>query len=354
VTAKYLHDGIFYAQGMTDVTSGAEKVVAEGLVGTPETVDVTYAHGGITGVNGHPKEVYESLANGFYYPSTPEQRETVIGSHRQAGEAYWEIDSAADLEAKWPKILASHPDLIKIFLTYSEGYTADSHVHPQLGKGLDPKLVPLITAFAHKAGLKVAAHVDTATDVHNALIGGVDELGHLPGYGIRAGDDLAIYRIADADIALMAKHHVPLQATASVYTDASTPPLDKAARQASQIDNLRRLKAAGVVILIASDHYGDDSTYEADYLQSLGLWSNLEMLRMWSVATPRDIFPHRQIGSLTPGCEASFLVLSGNPLEVWSASHAIVDRWKRGHHITPATEPAKPVATTKPVQTSTS
>jgi imidazolonepropionase-like amidohydrolase/thiol-disulfide isomerase/thioredoxin len=335
VTAKYLRDGIFYAQGMTDVTSGAAKVVAAGLVDTPETIDVTYAHGGLTAIDGHPKEVYESLANGFYYPSTPAQKEIVIGSHLQAGDAYWEVDSATDLAAKWPNILAVRPDLIKIYLSDSEEYAADSHMHPQLGKGRDPNLVPLITALAHRAGLRVAAHVDTATDVHVAVIGGVDELGHLPGYCMRAGDDPTRLRITDADVGLLARHHVAVQATAGIYTDDTTPPLDKAARRASQIDNLSRLQAAGVVILIGSDHYGEDSTHEADYLQSLGLWSNAEMLRMWSMSTPKSIFPRRKIAALQPEFEASFLILSNDPLKQWDASHSIVDRWKCGHHIVP-------------------
>lgn len=333
VVAKYLRDGIFYAQGMTDITRGAEAVVAAHLVNTARSVDVTYAHGGLTAVDGHPKEVYESIANGFYYPSTPEQRSLVINSHRLAGQAYWEIDSAADLEAKWPQILASKPDLIKIFLSNSEHYTPDSHRHPILGDGLDPALVPLITARAHAAGLKVAAHVDTAADYHFALVGGVDEMGHLPGYGIRASSDLTKFRISDADIALSAARHIKVQATAGIDVDANTPQRDLKARQSSQRDNLTRLKAAGVPILIGSDHYGEDSRHEADYLHSLGVWSNVELLRMWSVDTPQTIFPHRAIGELRPGYEASFLVLSANPLKHWSASHLIVDRWKQGVYI---------------------
>lgn len=335
VVAKYLGDGIFYAQGMTDITRGAEAVVAAHLVNTKQSVDVTYAHGGLTAVDGHPKEVYESIANGFYYPFTPEQRSLVMSSHLLEGQAYWEIDNAADLETKWPKILASKPDLIKIYLSNSEHYTQESHIHPVLGDGLDPALVPLITARAHAAGLKVAAHVDTAADYHVALLGGVDEMGHLPGYGIRASSNLAEFRISDADIALTAARHVKVQATAGIDVDTNTPAEDLKARQRSQRDNLIRLRSAGVPILVGSDHYGEDSRHEADYLYSLGIWSNLQLLRMWSVETPQTIFPHRNIGELKPGYEASFLVLSGNPLKDWSASHSIIDRWKQGMRIEP-------------------
>ncbi len=81
VTQRYLKDGIFYAQGMTDVLSGANAVAAVGLGDTPDTVDVTYAHGGLTGLDGHPKEVYESLALGFYYPASDAEKQQVRNSH---------------------------------------------------------------------------------------------------------------------------------------------------------------------------------------------------------------------------------------------------------------------------------
>ncbi len=346
LTAQYLRDGIFYAQGMTDTTTGAQEILAAHLVNTPTTVDVTYAHGGLTGINGHPKEVYESLANGFYYPATDAQRTLVLNGHKREGEAYWELATPADVEAAWPKILTAKPDLIKVYLVDSERFNPWNPAGPipppnELWKGIDPTLVPLIVQKAHAAHLKVAAHVDTAHDVHVALTAGVDELGHLPGYGMNAADDPARFNLADSDIALAARNHVRIQATAGIDVDEHTSAADLAARKASQTDNLRRLKAAGIPILIGSDHYGQDALHEADYLQSLNLWTNLDMLRMWSIQTPQTIFPHRKIAELKPGFEASFLVLSANPLEHWPATHAIIDRWKQGVHLLP-TPPATP------------
>ncbi len=249
------------------------------------------------------------------------------------------METPADLDTAWPKILAAKPDLIKIYLSDSEHWNPRSAIDPQLGRGLNPALVPLITVKAHAAGLKVAAHVDTATDFHIAVIGGVDELGHLPGYGIYAKEVTTKYRLSDEDIRLCAKRHVAVQATASLAVNERVPMDDLRVRERSQIDNLSRLKKAGVTILIGSDNYGSDSVHEADYLRSLGLWTNLEMLRMWSVTTPRIIFPKRRIGLLREGSEASFLVLSGNPLQEWSQTHHIVDRWKQGEHLLIAPAP---------------
>ena len=318
---------------MTEVYSGSLAVSAARMVNTPTTVDVTYAHGALTALQGHPKEVYESLLNGFYYPATDAQRTLVINSHLGSTQSYWEIDSPEDLAEKWPYILAGTPDLIKIILTGSENYKPELHLHPELGKGLDPALVPLIVARVHAAHLKIAAHIDTAGDFHTAVSAGVDELGHLPGYGIRANDNPAVFRLADSDLAQCAAQHCLLQATAGIYVDEHIQAVDLAARQQSQKDNLSRIKAAGIPILIGSDHYAQDSVHEADYLHTLGLWTNLEMLRMWSVTTPQTIFPTRKIGQLTPGYEASFLVLARNPLDDFAASHAILDRYKQGNHL---------------------
>jgi len=51
---------------------------------------------------------------------------------------------------------------------------------------------------------------------------------------------------------------------------------------------------------------------------------------MYAVATPKDIFPDRKLGELKPGYEASFLVLSADPLKDWSATGKIQGRWKQG------------------------
>ena len=335
VAAEYMRDGIFYAQGMTDTPEGAAAVVKGGMVDTASTPDVTYAHGGLTGVNGHPKDVYESLVNGFYYPRDEAQRALVIGGHKAEGQAYWEIGSKAELEAKWPRILAGRPDQIKVYLGGSETFKQATAEDPQFARGIDPKLVQPIVERAHAAGLRVFAHIDTATDYHEALEAGVDGMAHLPGYGLTAAEDATKYRISDADIALTAKRHVTVQATASI-ADGYGSDADKAARIALAKDNLRRMKAAGVMVLVGSDRYGSDSKHEADYLEALGVWTNAEILRMWAVTTPQAIFPRRKIGEFKDGDEASLLVLTADPTTDWAAAHGIAGRWKQGVRVTAA------------------
>ena len=65
--------------------------------------------------------------------------------------------------------------------------------------GLDAKLVPKIVEKAHAAGLRVSAHVDMVTDYRIALAAGVDEMAHLPGYYVEAGEPVEKYLLTEID-----------------------------------------------------------------------------------------------------------------------------------------------------------
>lgn len=330
----YLKDGVFYAQGMTDVTTGSSQVVKAGMVNTPASVNVTYAHGCLTGVKGHPHEVYEQFALGFYsFPLTAEQQTKIAASTIRLGDAYWEVSTLAQLDEIWPKVLAAKPDLIKIILVNSEDFSTQDTKNPPLGKGLNPALIAPIVRRAHAAGLKVAAHVDTATDFHNALIGGVDEMAHLPGYYVPADQSPSRFRISDEDVVGAARRKIKVIATAGIAVTEQTDAEQRQRVQAVEVDNLSRLKKAGVPILVGSDWYGSDSVHEIGYLYDLKMWSNAQLLTMYAVTTPRDIFPKKKIGELKAGYEASFLVLRRNPLKDWAAIGEIRDRWKEGVHL---------------------
>jgi hypothetical protein len=62
----------------------------------------------------------------------------------------------------------------------------------------------------------------------------------------------------------------------------------------------------------------------------VGVWDNLGLLKLWSEATPRAIFPGRQIGALADGYEASFVALGGDPLADIANVRQIRLRFKQG------------------------
>ena len=50
---------------------------------------------------------------------------------------------------------------------------------------------------------------------------------------------------------------------------------------------------------------------------------------MWSETTPKVIFPHRRIGALQEGYEASFVVLEGDPIKDFNEVKKITMRVER-------------------------
>ena len=74
---------------------------------------------------------------------------------------------------------------------------------------------------------------------------------------------------------------------------------------------------------------------EIFYLKDLGVFDNLTLIKMWSEATPKAIFPGRKIGALKEGYEASFLALEGNPIEDLNNVHKIKFRFKQGVLVNP-------------------
>jgi imidazolonepropionase-like amidohydrolase len=194
-------------------------------------------------------------------------------------------------------------------------------------KGLDPKLLPEIVRRAHAAGLRVATHVETATDFHHAVRAGVDEIAHLPGF--RPERELpyegARFRITDADAKLAARRGVVVQTTVGSLLAMNQP----VARETIAA-NLRTLRRHGVKIAIGSDDYRKGVLPEVAQLRALGIFSDAELLDLWTRVTPQSIFPARKIGRLAPGYEASFLVLEGDPLADFANAQRIQMRVKRG------------------------
>jgi imidazolonepropionase-like amidohydrolase len=336
----YLRDGVFYAKVQTDVRSGALKVA--GLVNKPDSVDVSYAHGALTSSYGHGVEVYEGLAL-FRRPgaASAEEVRRLRESRLLADDAYYVIDTAADLERKWPKVIAGRPDFIKIYLLTSEEFEERKKRTDTVGdRGLEPKLVPLIVRKAHAAGLRVSAHVDTVTDYRIALRAGVDEMAHLPGYYVDLKDDPRRYELTEGDARETARRGTWIIPSPVAYEmfDPQSPsfnPRVKERTDAVRSRNLKLLWGHRVKIAFGSDRYGNTPVADVLYLHRLGVFGNLEMLKIWCEDTPRAVFPGRRIGRLRPGYEASFLVLRENPLVDFAAVKLIALRVKQGVLISP-------------------
>jgi imidazolonepropionase-like amidohydrolase len=208
---------------------------------------------------------------------------------------------------------------------------------------MDPALLPLVVARAHAAGLRVSSHVESAGDFHVAVVAGVDEINHMPGFRPDRDSvsefrrDLVRYAIAPADARLAASHGVVVVTTLGESIDflakGDSSGLDAATRSRIRdlyIRNLRLLRSAGVRIALGSDNFQGNTVAEVMSIRTLGVFDDRELLRMWSVVTPQAIFPGRHIACFDPGCEATFLALEGDPLADFQNVQRIGMRMKRG------------------------
>jgi imidazolonepropionase-like amidohydrolase len=338
---RYLDDGVFYVkiQGNLALSEARKRRLP---MNRPDGPDVALGQTFLTATGGHPIYLHENilLPQGFFPGHTRESLKDHL---------YFTIDSEADLEKKWPLILRLRPDFIKTNLWCSDEFARRKDDPTFFGrKGLDPRLLPRIVAKAHASRLRVSAHVTNAADFHHAVAAGVDEVAHIPGFGMfKALEDrfYAMVRGADSlqDLASGTLTFVPLspedvkraarRGTVVITTAALAlrgPGVMRAAIQPVQAANLRLLLKHRVALAIGSDNVADSSLQEFEYLRGLGVFDNLTLLKMWTETSARTIFPQRKIGALKEGYEASFLALEGNPLEDLTNVRKIRVRFKQG------------------------
>lgn len=327
----YQEQGIFYVLVLTNSHSGAAEVHAQ--FEPPTTIDVAYVHGGLTSTQSHPHGIYERLALGvFTSAQREERRDEILASRLRLNDAYWFIDTEADLEAVWPQFLAQGPDAVKIYLLDAARGAAEGNM---MGRGLHPALIAPIVEQVHAAGLRAFAHVETADDVRLALEAGVDGFAHLPGYGYKA-DDVTIYHLSDEIIQLAGERQTIFTPTMAVTTLFHAPGAERLeAARAYQRDVLQRLHEAGARIALGADMWGETSTLEAQTMQEHEVFEPATLLDLWTRTTPQVVFPGRAIGRLAPGYEASFLALACNPLEDFSCTAQIEVAVKQGAVLQP-------------------
>jgi SAM-dependent methyltransferase len=325
VIRRYLTDGIFYVK--VPANPPRAKAALAALVNKRESIDVTFSNGVLTSSGGHP---------------VPLAKRNLERSGRTEdwaeGRFYFAIDRVEDVVAKWPLVLASNPDFIKVTLQYSDEYQ-QRHGNPLFSDwtALNPTIVPVIVERAHAAGLRVSCHVETAADFHSALIAGVDEINHTPGLRPDRNDwqDVQIdhFKISKADAVLAARRGTVVVTTfATAVARIAKATAGEAFREWREllICNLSVLKEAGVALAVGSDRYSDTAVAEAMALDSLNVFSKVDLLRMWCDTSARTIFPTRKIGVLREGHEASFLALRGNPIDDFNSVRNIEHRFKQG------------------------
>ncbi|MBI4001982.1 MAG: hypothetical protein HY348_09375, partial [Nitrospira defluvii] len=96
VAERYLKDGVFYVKNPNNVRDFA--LQSRSAVNQPASIDVTFAHAGLTGRGGHPIALYEDVLRVSRY----EQALGPIERGWFENRAYIVIETDADVDAKWP------------------------------------------------------------------------------------------------------------------------------------------------------------------------------------------------------------------------------------------------------------
>lgn len=315
-TPHYFRDGIFYARMASSI---APKIAfVREKVNHPESLDVVFGSAGITMSGGHPVSLQKRLASSGTIPG--------LDPDKLEGIAYFTVNSIEELNAKWKNILDSKPDFIKTMLLFSN--EKDKTI---LREGLSPEIYRRIVKLAHKAGLRVLTHIETAADFALAVDAGADEIAHLPGYAFRPALGIEAYKIDKTTARRAARKNV-IAGTTCIFSEEFYSKWQEQSREI-QIHNLRLLHNSGVRIAIGTDVFKYTSLDEIKYLHKLGVFDNLTLLKLWSEVTPQSIFPDRKIGKLESGYEASFLGLACNPIENFECVEKIGVRFKQGQFI---------------------
>jgi hypothetical protein len=308
----YIRSGVFYVKNPTNLP--AETAVISGEINRPDSIDVLFSNGAITGSGGHPTQIATRQIDRGIWPE-------------EAGEGgfYFTIDSVDDVESKLPVIFAGSPDFIKTYLVFSEEYERRKN-DDEFGawRGLNPDLLPNIVSKAHKFGLTVTCHVETAMDFRHAVIAGVDEITHVPGFRHVPDTTPDRFEIEEADAVAAAERNIRVVTT---FTEQG----ERLRNDELNRRNINTLLKANVQLLIGSDNYTGNSTHEAIYLAESGTMGELTVLKLLSEVTPKHLFPDRKIGELRHGFEASFLALDKNPLKKLSGIRDISMAMKQGH-----------------------
>lgn len=321
----YLRDGIYYVKIPNSIQQFSSQIADK--LNHPASIDVVFANGGLTSTGGHPVRLYEDILSQNAYRG--------VAKGWFDNKAYFIIDSEADLQNKWPQIVAARPGFIKTYLLYSDEFEKRRADQTYYGRrGLDPRLLPHIVERAHRQRLRVTAHVETAADFHNALTSGVDEINHLPGHYLPTTQPASRFQLSEEDAREAARRGVVVVTTTIVGKLREKDPARLKALYEAQTHNLRLLSSRGVSIAIGTDNYALTSLSEAMNLHEMKAFDNLTLLKLWCETTARAIFPERKIGRLLKGYEASFLVLGGNPVENFEHVKAIKMRFKQGYPLT--------------------
>lgn len=315
----YMEEGIFYLQILGNTQEGRH--IVEPQMGKTTTPDGVFANGAVTCTLGYPFLKYEGPAQGIRNPQQlAEQYAQLKEGRKMLGDGYWFVDSKTDVDKYWDKIKAANPGVLSIYLLDAANSGGKET------KGLTAEAAKAVVKKAHKSKIRVFAHVETADDLRLGLQLGVDGFANLPGSNWDGSGDAGRYELNDQDWKKLAKKKTPVIPLFS-HAQTVTP---RPGAQTQQAKLLKQMLDNGVNVIAGSDDQQRTIRGEVNYWFQFGDLNYAQAIQILCTNTPQAIFPNRKIGRFEDGYEASFLVLSDNPLQNLLKIRAIAYKVKNG------------------------
>jgi imidazolonepropionase-like amidohydrolase len=301
----YFRDGVFYIQVLSNTQEQLKTI--QPLTGTANAPDVRFSNGIVTCSQGKSVQELEAAAMKIRNPNIVAQRKEEIAQSRKGlGDAYWLLDNKEAVAANWDKIARQKPDLVVIYLLDA----ANSGGKP--GKGLTEEVAKTVVKKAHKSDLKVWAYVENMSDVQLALKLGIDGLFNLPAIEWDGVSESSKLPFSDADLKKIAKKGMAI--TPGFTQIQQKGNAISAATKLYHGQLMARMLAQGVNVVMGSNDPVRSLRSELNYWSTLEKVNYTALIKTLCETTPQAIYPNRKIGKIEQGYEASFLILSDNPL----------------------------------------
>jgi hypothetical protein len=285
--------GVFYALNPNSILG------AYPILKGPKLVDVAFSGGGLTRPGGHPRPLYEYLAN------SGRLGKMTIG--QLDGRAFHEASNIASVDRALAKVKASGTPFVKLMLLYHD--TAQSN-------GLSAANFRHAVAKARTLGLRALVHVDSIADFRLAVSEKVHAIVHAPGVVI---DDA----MPDTTYMLTPEDARRAQASGIIVVPTIAPAFyfwtgAKLARaQKIQAHNLTMLRDANVMMAAGADIYGRSILDEINLFRATTLFGGDALIKIATENGLRLAFPDRKVGRLEAGWDASFVGYYSDPRTSW-------------------------------------
>jgi imidazolonepropionase-like amidohydrolase len=157
--AAQMQAGVFYAFNANSLMPLARKPMLRG----PRLVDVVFAGAGITSPGGHPRPLYERLANNHQLGD--------VKASELPGLAFHEASDETAAKAAVQRVKRSGVSFVKLYL---------SHHDEEQSNGLNAQAFRAAVAEARRVKLRVVVHINGASDFRLAIGERVHALMHMP------------------------------------------------------------------------------------------------------------------------------------------------------------------------------